>query len=553
MSDSPVRRSVPSVAVVLPGPVEVGDDLARCRPELSAGYAAELPAARAAVLARLWGALSREPIAGVAGREERGGRLTVVLSDGRRLSGPVSAAAPFAVAAAGLVVRVRHPDGSGGAYADPAELLAGCGLPGRGGGFAAEVANSVANLALARAARPAPVAGGGAGGGLVEPPAGWESMVVDGHPLHPGCRTRAGMSTGQVLAYAPEHRPRVALRLVAVPAGRWFSTGAGLAPVLPVHPWQYERLVEGLGWLRDTGRRLPVRPLMSLRTVSVVGEPGRQLKTAVDVQMTSAVRTVSEAAVRNGPPVTAFLAGLAARAGSGLTVLVEPAAGAVLVDGRPWRSLAVVQRRVPPVGAGEVVLPLAVLAAAGVDGRPVSAAAVDVGCAGDPVRWLAALARVVLPGPLALLRWGVALEAHGQNLLVVLRAGRPVRLWYRDVGGIRVSPAGLARYGLAPPPLHGDLAADDPQVLRDTLLGALGVALGEQVAVLSRTFGVAPGSLWRAVAEVARGVPAAAGDRAALFGATWPVKATTAMRLATDPLDVRWARVPGPLAGLAGR
>jgi hypothetical protein len=52
---------------------------------------------------------------------------------------------------------------------------------------------------------------------------------------------------------------------------------------------------------------------------------------------------------------------------------------------------------------------------------------------------------------------------------------------------------------------------------------------------------------------VARRVPAAAADRAVLFGATWPVKATTAMRLAADPLDVRWARVPGPLAGLAGR
>jgi siderophore synthetase component len=541
---------VPSSAV-LPGPVEVGDDLARCRPELSAGYAAELPAARAAVLARLWGALAREPVVGVAGRRERGGRLTVALSDGSRLSGPVAAAAPFAVAAAGLAVRVQGPDGSVRAYADPAELVGACRLPGRVGGFAAEVANSVANLALARAAQPEAAAGAAAG--LVEPPAGWESLVVDGHPLHPGCRTRAGMSTGQVLAYAPEHRPRVALRLVAVPAGRWFTTGAGLAPVLPVHPWQYERLVEGLGWLRDTGARLPVRPLMSLRTVSVLGEPGRHLKTAVDVQMTSAVRTVSDAAVRNGPPVTAFLAGLAARVGSGLAVLVEPAAGAVLVDGRPWRSLAVVQRRVPPTGAGEVALPLAVLAAAGVDGRPVAAAAVDAGCAGDPVAWLAALARVVLPGPLALLRLGVALEAHGQNTLVVLRAGRPVRLWYRDVGGIRVSPARLARFGLAPPPLHGDLAADDPQVLRDTLFGALGVALGEQVAVLSRAYGVAPGLLWGAVARVARRVPAAAGDRAALFGATWPVKATTAMRLAADPLDVRWARVPGPLAGLAGR
>nr|MDT0657668.1 IucA/IucC family protein [Micromonospora sp. DSM 115978] len=548
-----------SPSPVLPGPDRVAADLRRHRPDLVAGFAAELPAARAAVLARLWGALARESVPGVAGRVERGGRLTLRLADGRRVVGPAAAAAPFAVAAAGLAVSVRGgstdtdeqrgyagPDG----YGDPAELVRVCGLA---GGFADEVANSVANLALARAARPAARTGAG---GLVEPPGGWESLVVDGHPLHPCCRTRSGMSVRQVLAYGPEHRPVVALRLVRVPADRWLSTGAGLAPLLPVHPWQFERLVDGHPWLRDSGRTLPARPLMSLRTLCPVGEPGRHVKTAVDVLMTSAVRTVSAAAVRNGPPLSAFVAGLAERSGTGLTVLREPAAGAVLVDGHPCRSLAVVERRVPPTPPGEVVLPLAVLAAAGADGRPVVAAAVDAGCAGDPVAWVAALARVVLAGPLALLRLGVAMEAHGQNTMVVLRGGLPVGLRYRDVGGVRVSAARLSGHGLSPPPVHGDLASDDPQVLRDTLFGALGTALGEQVAVLSRVYAVAPATLWAAVARQARRVArrwADGGDAAALFAPTWPVKATTAMRLAADPLDVVWARVANPLAGAGPR
>lgn len=527
-----------------PGPDRTADALATHHPALLPPYRDALPAARAAILARLWGALSREPVAGVHGRETRDGRTTLTLTDGRRLRGPADAAAPFAVADAGLTIHLDERP-----HQDPATLLAACGLP---GGYADEVANSVANLALARAGQPLPDPSTGT---RTEPVAGWESLVVDGHPLHPGCRTRAGMSTAEVLAYAPEHRMTVDLRLVEVPADRWFTTGTGLPPLLPVHPWQHEHVLHAYPWLRDTGRLVPARPLMSLRTLAVVADPGRHLKTAVDVQMTSAVRTVSAAAVRNGPPVTALLAGLARRAG-GLVVLPEPAAGAVLVDGEPCRSLAVVDRRCPPPPSGHTVLPFAVLTVPARAGRPLVAAVVTGGYRGDPMAYLADLVRTLLPAPLALLRLGVALEAHGQNLLLVLRGQRPVGLRYRDVGGIRVSPARLRAHGVAVPALHGDLASDDPRELRDTLLASLGTVLQEQVAVLARVYGVDPHDLWRTVGTVAREVTAGSagdGDTAALFAATLPVKATTAMRLAADPLDVIWARLPNPLAGAGGR
>lgn len=567
----------PDDGVRLPDVADTERALARHRPELLEAYRAAVPGARAAVLGRLWVALCREPVAGVVGRVRRGDEYVVELADGRRVAGPAQAAAPFAVCAPGLAVRVAGPAGDGRCFDDPAALAAAI-LPGAAGvggsvaRFAAELANSVANVALARAAQAtAGVVGAGQGtqvasagrGGrgasvvgelgatdLVE----WESRVVDGHPLHPACRTRAGMSTSEVLAYAPEHRPTVSLRVVAVPAKRWLATGAGLPPLLPVHPWQYEHVLGAYGWLRDTGRRMPCRPLMSLRTVVPVDQPWHHLKTAMDVQMTSAVRTVSAAAVRNGPPVTAFLAELAARAGGGgLTVLRETAAGAVVVDGEPCRSLAVVVRQAPVARPGEVVLPLAALAAGARGGDvPPAVAAVAAGYGGDARGFVADLAGLLLRATLGLLRLGVALEAHGQNTLVALRGGRPVRVLYRDVGGIRVSPRRLRGHGLTPPALHGDLAEDDPQQLRDTLFAALGTVLGEQVAVLSRGCGVEAGGLWRAVAAAARRVaaelpPDAAADAAALWDATWPVKATTAMRLAADPLEVIWARQPNPL------
>ncbi|HWH00133.1 MAG TPA: IucA/IucC family protein [Pilimelia sp.] len=513
--------------------------LATARPDLLPGYEAALPAARAAVLARLWGALAREPIAGVAHRVRAGSTLDVALADGRSVRGPAAAAELLADPQAGLRLSV-----AGRAYGDPAELLRCLGLPGPTARLAAELDNSVANLALARAGRPAPDGGPPGLSRLAALPGdealvAAEQWVVDGHPLHPGCRTRLGMSPAEVLAYGPEHRPVVALELVEVPAARWHTTGAGLPPLLPLHPWQRDHVLDAYPGLRRTGRRRLARPLLSLRTLAPLDDRRHHLKTAVDVQMTSAVRTVSAAAVHNGPALRTLFEALAPRL-PGFAALAEPAAGAVLVDGAPCRSLAVVVRRAPRLVGPERAVPLAALAAPSpADGRPLVAEAVAAGYGGDPVAFLGALAAVLLPPLRRLLAHGVACEAHGQNTLVVLRAGRPVRLLYRDVGGVRISPARLRAAGLPVPRLRGDLVTDDPRELRTKLVAAVYVALAELVAALARHSAATPAALWRAVAAAAGG----------LFDGPVPVKATTAMRLAAEPLVDRWVDVAPP-AGL---
>ena len=159
------------------------------------------------------------------------------------------------------------------------------------------------------------------------------------------------MSTADVLAYAPEHRPVLRLRRYRVPADRWYGDAA---PVLLVHPWQADHVLDAYPWLQPDGRTGPVRPLMSLRTVAPV-DGGDHVKTAVDVQMTSAVRTVSPAAVHNGPRLSALLRALTADLP--LDVLAETAAGAVIVDGNPSRHLAHLRRQAPVTAAGEVAVP----------------------------------------------------------------------------------------------------------------------------------------------------------------------------------------------------
>lgn len=453
----------------------------------------------------------------------------------------------------------------GRAYTDPADLLTALGLPGTAR-LVGDLERSTASLALSRAGAPARAGGWG----LEE----FEQGVVDGHPYHPCCRNRPGFSVAEQLAYAPEHRPVVRLDLVAVPAARCLVAGpwpAGLTDgdrvLLPVHPWQSRHRLPELGLEPSAGRSIPARPLMSLRTLAPL-DGGPHVKTAVSARMTSHVRDISAASVRDAVPLSDLLTRAAARLGSaGPHVARYLCGAAALVDGRPSAEVAVLLREPPSrfAGPGEVVVPLAALTARPADGGPPLIRALtregdtrEGGTREGGTWWVAAFARAAFTAGLGLLAMGIALEAHGQNLLAVLdRHGRPVRLVYRDLADIRVSPARLARHGLEAPPLHARLLTDDPQRLREKLFGSLvGTTFGTLVSALGQGDRDVEARLWDEVAEAARRafdeLPATGGrraDRAALFGPELPVKAHTLMQLEGGPPGDRWARLPNPLAG----
>jgi hypothetical protein len=507
-------------------PAGTRDELTQIRPDLVERYDAELSGARASVLARLLGAVDREPLPGMIGRARGEASFP-----GVSMRFPETAAYAFAPAEAGLAATLSTTGEQrdlGARISDPGTLVR---FLWPGSNLAAEVDNSVANLALARAGRPAgalPASGDPDGLGKAE------QQVVDGHPLHPCCRTRGGMTVADVLAYAPEHSPVLRLRRLRVPADRWYGTGE---PVLYAHPWQATRLRERYPWLTDEGLTDPVRPLMSLRTVAPL-DGGPHVKTAVDVQLTSAVRTVSPAAVHNGPIVSALLQRITVDLP--IDVLAETTGGAVTVDGAPQRHLAYLTRQAPRLAPGETVVPLALYGAS-----PLLLATVP-----DPYAFLESLGTLLFAPLLRVLDRGIALEAHGQNTLVVLRDHRPVRILYRDLGGVRVSAARLRAAGVEAPPIAGDLPSDDPRVLRTKLAAAaFGTVAAELIAALNRHHGADPQALWGIVAAAIRDTGTA--DAPHLLRDPLPVKATTAMRLAADPLTDIWALLDNPLAAHA--
>lgn len=565
-------------------------ELRRVRPSLEGSFAAELPGARAAVLARLWRALQWEP-------------LPLARADRARLSGPDRRAYDVGAPDPGYAVRLGTV-----AHTHPAALLEALRLPGSDT-LLGEIEHSVVSMALSRAgARTAACAGTAPRAGAA--PAGESSAgdllaaersVVDGHPYHPCCRSRPGFSVADQLAYAPEHGSDVELELIAVSerdallVGDWpealrdRSSGTLL---IPAHPWQARNVLPALGFAPDGHPRLTAAPLMSVRTLAPFtlgpgtlglgtrgpgtlgpGTRGPHLKTSLSLRMTSSVRDISGGSVRNALTLSGLLDGLVRRLGrlgthggqgggtdgsardstgdsadGPLRITRNLASCAALVDGEPSRDLAVIVRQSPTEGLrhGERVVPLAALA-------------VNPPRTGDLTAWLTDFARLTWPPLLRLLDWGVALEAHGQNLLVVLdRADRPLRLVYRDLADIRVSPARLARAGIDHPPVTGHVVSDDPAVLRRKLFGSLvGGTLGGLVSGFGGGDRAEEARLWHTVAAEARTTadqvlrdPA---DRHALLHAPLPLKALTLMRLDGTPSGDQWTAADNPLATTDGQ
>lgn len=492
-------------------------------PHLRAPFRAALPKAAAAVGRRLLGALWREDIADTRRRYEGTGH--------RHAFDRVE----FEAAPAG----------------DPVALLPPSIVDGPGWALAAELANAVANLAVAYARRDAtpapPFAGPDADAVTLE------RLAVDGHNLHPCGRTRIGWDVDDVLDHDLEAgATRVGFVAVRRDAHIGDDLGAALgflgggvpsAPpgyaVQPVHAWQRDAVLARRypdllrdGTLRILDGAVPAVPTAALRTLLLPG--GRYLKLSLDIQVTSSRRSISVAATRNGPALSALLARLLT--GEDRVLLLAETAGAAL-DGSRDASAILRDGLTGRLAPGERVIPGAAL--------PLVAGDLLREHGAGPLAFLTDYTRLVLPPLLRLAtRHGIALEAHLQNCLPTFTAGRPHRLVLRDLAGMRLHRPRLAATGADLALWPGSVIATDDLYTMRAKLGytAFQAHLGELVIALTR-HGLDEAAAWRAVREVVdeayeplRADPAtasaAAADHAAFTAPTVPHKALVRMRLA---------------------
>lgn len=255
-----------------------------------------------------------------------------------------------------------------------------------------------------------------------------------GHPVYPTGLARQGLSAADQLRYTPEYHPTFPLRWTAVPPEKatlagtlpeWWPKADELGGIpFPVHP------------LAGNGPEyLAVTPTLSMRTVAVLDDPSVHLKLPLPTSTLGRLnrRTIKPGTLSDGAVIGRLLAGVLAD---------EPAFDRILVaDEQTYghandEMLAFLVRRYPAVD-GEIV-PLAALRARTEDGRTVLDELTHRYLGGDRMALLTEYLALLLDFHVTLLlRHGIALEAHQQNVSLVLHE-TGIRLLYKDNDGPRV-------------------------------------------------------------------------------------------------------------------
>ncbi|GAA1787420.1 IucA/IucC family protein [Planosporangium flavigriseum] len=265
------------------------------------------------------------------------------------------------------------------------------------------------------------------------------------HPVHPTSRCRHGLTDDELRAYAPEFAPRFALRWAAVPGAtvvgslpHWWPAPAtvGLAedagPLLPVHPLTAARLDLPLA----PEPYLDVTPTLSMRTVAVLADPTAHLKLPLPTATLGARnrRTIAPGTLADGAAVQRLLETIVTREPR-FTGRIRHADESTYGHAGD-ENLAWLLRRYPSDLDGATVLPVAALAADG-PGGPLAGRL--------PAGVLDAYLDLLIDWHVALwLRYGVALEAHQQNISLVLATDGGVSLLYKDNDGARIHVDRLA-------------------------------------------------------------------------------------------------------------
>ena len=298
---------------------------------------------------------------------------------------------------------------------------------------------------------------------------------------------------------------------------------------LPVHPFQADEIVLPLfaPHLADGSMIMlgpapdRYRPLQSVRTLTNLDRPGRRnVKVPLMIRNTLIWRGLCEAQTGCAPPMTTWLQGL--RDGDAflrdecrVVILGEVASVSVahptfaeLLDA-PYRFhelLGAIWRQ--PVHSylepGERARTMATLLLEGSDGRAVVAELVQRSGL-DPVRWLRAFLRALLPPVLHYLyRYGTSFTPHGENVVLISDvAERPARIALKDFSSdVEILPDDLPEYAKLPPEVFAKLHRWPATDLAHSIQSAICAGHFRFFAdVVERHLGVAEDLFWSLVRE----------------------------------------------------
>lgn len=421
----------------------------------------------------------------------------------------------------------------------------------------------------------------------------WERLAaLRDRPFHPIARAKAGWSPEDARRYGPEWGEHFGLDWVAVRRTRLQLGSAArevepaaclLAPeeaarlalamkeaelptgeylALPVHPWQFAHVLPTLYAGELASREcVPVARALgrlsataSLRTLASANGTGPHLKLPLGIESLGALRTLPPRYLMNGERAAALLELLRER---------DPVLQRRLhlCDEQRWWAfrepsgdlfadkpahLACQLREIPAEVSsqpGTRLVPMAALAVATSDGQ---APGIDLLLrertgSGGALALFEELCEMLVDVSLRCFRLGVMPELHGQNVLLVVHAGRVEGVLLRDHDTLRIHAPWLRAHGLQAPAYV--LKPGTPNTLTletpEELLGyfqtlAVQVNLYAITEVLSRSHGLGLEQAWRVLREVIAAsldrlddglVPAReVGERRLLAASEWPFK-----------------------------
>ena len=306
-----------------------------------------------------------------------------------------------------------------------------------------------------------------------------ESLIFEGHPTHPLTKTKLPLSMEEVRTYSPEFEKIINLKVMLIHNEYVTVTTILdhsqfiLNEVIPeyidelhtfmndrerllkdykvilVHPWQYEHTIRNKfkEWLQNhilisTPFHVPSKATSSFRTMSLINHP-YHVKLPVNVQATSAVRTVSPETTIDGPKLSQALH-RELNQYTQLDVVLEPYGLFAKTDSDDARQLACIIREKPFIKNDGILL---------VTGALVNKNVVDNEITVDSyLKWMNDdinqhtihqfmrnyTRQLVIPLLALIQDYGIALEAHMQNTLVHLGPEYQIQFIVRDLGGSRI-------------------------------------------------------------------------------------------------------------------
>lgn len=306
---------------------------------------------------------------------------------------------------------------------------------------------------------------------LTSAPIEFEQSLVAGHPTHPMHRARM---FGSVPFEYDWYHPRI--RFVRAPRfsfsilGDFEKTFRQLAELaasragkslpfdessvfIPAHELQLDNIRQRFKDIDilPSDIYLPALAQSSIRTVSLPDLPGKALKLAVGVKISSSLRTISHFTADFGPRFSAEVVPKLAVDPDILHVETERQSAVYRADDPDVaKHFTAVVRDEYERKEGETVVVVAALLEMGHKNVPADISAVEHLFKLDTEekrvtfldRYIEISCRALLP---ALIKNGVAFEAHAQNVVARFETatGKILGFIYRDLGGLRIDPKTL--------------------------------------------------------------------------------------------------------------